>query len=82
MKVTFLIDLYMTGKRAYQPIEMDIPVLPRKTELVTINKKYINYKVAEIFHQIINEKQEVLILLVPTVDSDKKNKNKNYQFKI
>ena len=71
MKVTFIVDLYMTGNKGYEAFEMDIPVLPRKTEHVTIDEKFVNYIVAEIFHQIINKVQKVSILLVPTIESDK-----------
>jgi hypothetical protein len=74
MKVTFLIDLYMTDEKGYKGIDLDIEVLPRKTELVTVDK-YVNYIVAEVFHKIIDAKQEVSILLVPTVQVDIDNTN-------
>lgn len=65
MKITFLIDLDAQGVEGYQQKEVYIPIIPRKGELVTIDEKFVNYVVAEIFHQIVNGEQKILIILVP-----------------
>ena len=71
MNVTFLIDRYNFNdeNKAYEKIELDVPVIPNEGEHVSINEKYINYLVADVSHNILGSTQQIIVILVPEIEN-------------
>ena len=72
MNVSFFISRHNFNdeNKAYEKIELYVPVIPNAGEHVSIDDKYINYLVADVSHSILGSTQQIIVILVPEIENE------------